>query len=430
MFMRIRMVGLLCGALLGVARHVSAQVTEPPTPSAAATRAEPATSPEASQGEPSEIEIGAVPLAGGDTDVGVGVGFLGSIVRAAPRERVPYEWRLESGAFVSFKSGADESLEIPYFQGYLAFTEPRLWEGRLRVDLRLEHVSEANLRYFGIGNASVRPKGDDAERDLHARIRPTLWARGRLQLPHATFVGLGAALSQNWMRVGANSKLAFDLANGSPELRGWLRGTQDHGVLLLEGSLGLDTRDNDISPQAGQFHRLTLRVSPAAGANFPHAYQQLNAAVAFYRPILSERLVGVAWSTFDALLGAPPFYELARFDETFAIGGNQGVRGVPGQRYYGKVKAMGSAELRTRITSFQAFHDRWSIGLATFADTGRLWTDFRSRPELDGSGLGLKYGLGAGIRLQQGSAFVVRADVAWSPDARPVGAYVLAGHAH
>jgi hypothetical protein len=32
-----------------------------------------------------------------------------------------------------------------------------------------------------------------------------------------------------------------------------------------------------------------------------------------------------------------------------------------------------------------------------------------------------------GLRLQQGQAFVVRADLALSPDARPLGAYVTAG---
>jgi len=48
------------------------------------------------------------------------------------------------------------------------------------------------------------------------------------------------------------------------------------------------------------------------------------------------------------------------------------------------------------------------------------------RPEIDGTGLALHHGIGAGVRLQQGQAFVVRADVAWSPDVRPVGAYIVA----
>jgi hypothetical protein len=64
-----------------------------------------------------------------------------------------------------------------------------------------------------------------------------------------------------------------------------------------------------------------------------------------------------------------------------------------------------------------------------FTDFGRLWAGTTSHPELDGSGLGLKYGLGGGLRLQDGKTFVIRADVAWSPEARPVGAYLTAGHA-
>jgi hemolysin activation/secretion protein len=62
-----------------------------------------------------------------------------------------------------------------------------------------------------------------------------------------------------------------------------------------------------------------------------------------------------------------------------------------------------------------------------FFDAGRLWSDFHANEKLDGKGLGLKLGVGGGLRLQQGQAFVVRTDVAWSPDARPIGAYVTAG---
>jgi hypothetical protein len=51
-----------------------------------------------------------------------------------------------------------------------------------------------------------------------------------------------------------------------------------------------------------------------------------------------------------------------------------------------------------------------------------------AQPELDGEGLGLKYGLGGGLRLLGGKTFVLRVDVAWSPDARPISAYLAAGH--
>jgi hypothetical protein len=69
------------------------------------------------------------------------------------------------------------------------------------------------------------------------------------------------------------------------------------------------------------------------------------------------------------------------------------------------------------------------FGVVAFFDAGRVWADTAPHPELDGTGLGLKYGTGGGVRLQSGKAFVLRGDVAWSPDARPLGGYFAVGQA-
>jgi hypothetical protein len=67
------------------------------------------------------------------------------------------------------------------------------------------------------------------------------------------------------------------------------------------------------------------------------------------------------------------------------------------------------------------------FAIAAFADTGRVFSTYSSQPELDGTSIGLKVGLGGGLRLLAGQSFVLRGDVAWSPDARPIGAYLNAG---
>jgi len=103
------------------------------------------------------------------------------------------------------------------------------------------------------------------------------------------------------------------------------------------------------------------------------------------------------------------------------------VRGIPGQRYYGKVKLFSNVELRSHLLDFSWWGKPYILSGALFADFGRLWSELGSHPELDGSGIGLKYGLGGGARIQQGKTFVVRVDVAWSPDSRPIGAYLTAG---
>jgi hemolysin activation/secretion protein len=129
----------------------------------------------------------------------------------------------------------------------------------------------------------------------------------------------------------------------------------------------------------------------------------------------------------DYEFGNVPFYELARFDDTFALGGTTGVRGVPAERYYGKVKAFGNVELRAELFTFHALGKPVIFGLVPFFDAGRLWADTTAQPQLDGRTLGLKYGTGGGIRLQSGASFVIRADVAWSPDATPISGYFSAG---
>ena len=215
---------------------------------------------------------------------------------------------------------------------------------------------------------------------------------------------------------------------GAPAVRELLGTATRHGVLLAENALIYDTRDSEIAPEQGQYHHLKIRYSPAIGAHLPYEYGQANATFRFYLPF-TARLGLALRAVGDWQFGDVPFYELARYEDTFAFGGVNGVRGIPGQRYYGRIKLFSNVELRARLLDFTVFRKPYALGGALFTDFGRLWTDFRSHPELDGSGLGLKYGLGGGVRLQQGKTFVIRVDVAWSPDARPLGAYLTAGHA-
>jgi outer membrane protein assembly factor BamA len=127
------------------------------------------------------------------------------------------------------------------------------------------------------------------------------------------------------------------------------------------------------------------------------------------------------------LFGAAPFYELPRYDDVY-FGGAFGVRGVPSQRFWGKAKILSNLELRSELFSFSFWNKRNIFGLTAFFDSGRVWAGYASHPELDGTGLGLKFGTGAGVRLVAGSSFVLRLDVAYSPDAHPYGIYLTSGH--
>ena len=95
---------------------------------------------------------------------------------------------------------------------------------------------------------------------------------------------------------------------------------------------------------------------------------------------LTARLGLAIRAVGDWQFGDVPFYELARYEDTFAFGGVNGVRGIPGQRYYGRIKLFSNVELRSRLLDFTWFRKPYALGGALFTDFGRLWTDFAVAP--------------------------------------------------
>ena len=203
--------------------------------------------------------------------------------------------------------------------------------------------------------------------------------------------------------------------------------TQTEGAALFRYGLQFDDRDNEVSPHKGMFNELAFNLSPGNVAALPFRYGEASINLRGFVPLFSKRFTLAARVVADVLFGNVPLYELSRAVDTYAIGGSNGVRGVPAQRYYGKVKVFGNVEVRARLFDIHVLGKPFTIGAAGFFDGGRVWADTSPHPELDGTALGLKYGVGGGVRLMASTAFVLRADIAWSPDATPIGGYVIAG---
>lgn len=376
---------------------------------------------------PEHNELAVVPVAGGDTDIGFGAGFFGSLTRLAPGAR-PFVWRVEAGGFISFKSRPDQPLDVPYQDVYMLATVPGLFGGRGRLELRPSYTHETNLRYHGLGNGSVAIEPLDPARDYYTRTHPAVISRLRLRMFGPLDALAGVTFVYNQIDYQPGSTLARDVASPDPVVRDLLHVERSFGLPLLETGLVLDARDDEIAPSRGQYHTAKVRVSPG-GLGAPYHYAQLSVIGRFYVPIVPRRLTAALRLVGDGLFGDVPFYELGRYaEDTSAVGGPNGVRGVPSDRYLGKVKAFGNLELRWTAAHVQVLGSRYGLGAVAFCDAGRVWARTSATPELDGTGPGLKYGLGGGLRIEKGSTFVVRGDVAWSPDARPVGGYFLAGH--
>ncbi|HEX3597112.1 MAG TPA: BamA/TamA family outer membrane protein [Polyangiaceae bacterium] len=373
--------------------------------------------------KPTEFDF--FPLVGGSSDIGIGGGLLGAIAHFAPGQK-QYQWRIEASGIVTYSSGNGLS-HVPYTDVYALLTVPNLGRG-VRLELRPSFTRETTQGYYGMGNASVRSDAlDHGSYYQYGRTHPTIKALVRLPISQGMFIRLANYFTYDTFVVPPDSRLEQDLKSKDPEIRKLVANANSHAVDFFEYGFVYDTRDDETAPKKGMYHEATVRYSPGGTSFFPYRYEQLDATARFYLTVAGDRITLAGRVVGDLLLDHPPFYELARFEDTFALGGSKGVRGVPGQRYYGKVKVFGNLEARYRLFSFHMLGKLLRFGVATFFDAGRLWADTSSHPELDGTSFGLKFGAGGGLRLQQDKTFVVRLDLAWSPDARPIGGYFGVG---
>jgi outer membrane protein assembly factor BamA len=376
--------------------------------------------------DPDRYEWSVVPAFSADSDRGYGFGVLGVLARFKPGYD-PYRWRGRALIYMTVKPSPDGGAELPYHDYILNMDLPGLSQGRLRLNLTLSFGRFTTSGYYGFGNAA--PAREDPGRyHQYDRIFPQVRVQARMKLlPRLSFLS-GLAVTYNRINLYEGSQLEEDIASKDAAIRELLRGVDDHGLAELTVGWVYDTRDHEYVPSSGMFHDITWRFVPGTttvGGEL--AYGGLNLTTRFYLTLIRDRLIAAFRLLADLMVGQPPFYELAwigGIEYTTAIGGVYAVRGVPVHRYHGKVKVLGNFELRARFWRFTLFGQRFRLGAAGFFDAGRVWTEILGNRGFDGGGLGLKYGVGGGPRLQWGETFVIRADVAWSPDAVPIGFYL------
>lgn len=174
-----------------------------------------------------------------------------------------------------------------------------------------------------------------------------------------------------------------------------------------------------------------MRSSPGVQQGLHYAAFTLNTA--WYKPFVGEYLSFAIRGVADVIVGDAPFYELTRFgalQPRDGPGGGWSLRGVPRQRYSGKVKLIQNMELRSLFWRFNVGKSRFVVGAVAFLDAARIWADLRST-ELAGinvDGGTFKVGTGGGLRVRWGETLVIRFDGAYSPTEHTPGFYVDIGH--
>ena len=410
--------------------------------------------------DPERLEVGGLPALNYDSDRGLGLGAVVNLARFDPAYE-PYRWRLRLVLYATLKQAPGGGTEIGVHDDQIKLDLPGLAGGWLRLRSIVGFRRFTTSGYYGLGNASraetpweeidpdLDPDGYRVARRFHQydRIYPygrfygsfALWddsapaRRRRLD----GFAGFGFAynivnLYQDSL-LEQQARLAQDSSEDGQTLARLLHGTDDHALLQLTAGLLWDSRDHEYVPTRGTFVELSVRGSPGVEDDLYFAGMTLNAR--HFWPLYGEHLVLASRALGDLLFGNPPVYELAHFgsfDQADGPGGGWSVRGVPRYRFHGKVKMIGNLELRGRFLPFQIGNNQFHLGANLFLDAGRVWADYRDAAlggaALDGELVDFAVGAGAGLRLQWGETFVIRADPAWSPTERTFGFYIDIGH--
>jgi hypothetical protein len=366
-----------------------------------------------------------LPYVAGSTDDGISFGAF--MILADEREEFdPYRYQLRMAAMASVSEGSNKKLEWPKQEHriYLDMRSIGSAPWNLEAEFSFRHWS--TLGYYGIGNAteSKRPIGLDekyAERYFEQR-RDEVYGYAFATRP----------LVGGWrLKIGGLIRAVFpDPYDGSLISRDADSGRVGGGFslhrhALIQLALGLiwDGRDKQLQPTEGGFVELCLRASPGGLTGESFLFGGLTIDARIYQYLGIRRLIFAARFLGDLIVGDPPFYELTSagaFERVWMFGGWNGVRGIPEGRFHGRTKIMATTELRGQFVEFRLFKQDFQLGGVLFADAGRLWGGPGTSREQDGEGLGLKWGAGIGLRIRYKRSTLLKADLAYSPEALEV----------
>jgi len=382
------------------------------------------------------LEWAGFPLLGGSTDIGVQLGAVATLTLVAPRIQ-PYAWRVDGIASLSVKSGPRGTEVVQQSHG-MRWDLPVGGGGRIRLIPAIYYDKTINAGYFGLGNAApVITNADGAVGDRYQFRHEEFGTRVLARTPISGALGVMYGWQFRYVnpKPYAFSALAIDASTRLPDGRPKIYGMQPTMISTLNGGLLHDTRNDEVFPKHGVYNIAAVRASTALPSSSNMQWLGFNVTLQGYTTlpgniVLAGRLMG------DAMTGNVPFYDLSQggaFELTDMPGGGDSIRGVPNGRYSGLLKALANIELRRMNGSVQLFGSTFQIGTTAFIDTGRIWSDYSFRNPQDGSGIGLKYGVGGGPIVIWDTAAVFRIDVAYSPDATaanpgfPIGVYVNNG---
>ena len=381
------------------------------------------------QGAIPDWSLSAVPKITLDADNGIGLGVRVTWFWYRFGQR-PYKTAVSFQVWATSKLVQHHTLKVDALD---AFGWP------VRILAEVGYFQSLSQNFCGFGNAvrcdedEVRAAADAAgldgpDRAIFVRryyqlrfMRPYAKASGRWRLtalPHRfeVFAGWRGAVyipgdvidedGDGWPDLVPypGSKYAQVYPGGEPGL-----------ASVLQLGMILDGRDSEPVPTRGYRIEASVRgATPLWLSSWMYGGANVTASV--YAPMLGPRLVAATRVVGDVQIGDPPLQEMVRVGGTedyLAFGGAQMGRGIRVQRYAGRVKALLQHELRYALGSLELLNQRLAFGVAGFVDAGMVAESLRSVPAESPLA---HVGVGLSLRTVWNRNFVMRIDVAVSPD--------------
>ncbi len=379
-------------------------------------------------------EPAAFPIIGGNSDIGFEFGGVGTLSYFADGVK-PYRWNMDLILDASIKQGPSGP-EIAQTNFLWQIDAPDVLGPGRRLNPEVAYSRTINYGYFGLGDASsgVTPAGNLNPFRYHEWIDTVAQVRSSLRV---ALVGpISALFAAQYLFVAPSiyqySLLASDAAGtgGSPRIYA----TTANSLPSLAAGFLYDSRDDEVFPTRGMLHEVGVRGELGFPLDNEVRYVEAGTILRGYVPL--GPIVAAARFVANFQFGNVPFFDLFQagpFDQKEMLGGSAGIRGVPVGRYLGPIKMLGNIELRAMVFQFTVLRQTFTLGADAFFDTGRVWSDYTFHSPLDGTGAGLKYGVGGGLYVLWGQAAMLRVEAGYSPDAvsenpsLPLGIYVNDG---
>lgn len=338
----------------------------------------------------------------------------------------------------------EDGFNVPTRNAIVFLDVPEWRQPNWRMLIALANFDDRDTGYRGIGTRQIAGglRGESPYR-WHRRVAGFKWRQRWMGEP-ASKVGyldgyFGSEFGWNNVEAPLGSQLALDQQEIDAAVEPWARAIKeqigpfgDHAEVILNGGLLYDHRDHEFTPTRGGFHEGSLRVGKA---NSEAGWYSIFLETAWFRSVFPQRLVLAGRVVLDHAVGDVPLYrrpEMGGLIPSLGASGAEGIRGIPSYWEVGKTKLVSNLEARFRFWDHRVAGQNLSWRVVGFGDAGRAWTDVRNRRldslNLDGNWYQFLVGIGAGLRLRWGQAFVLRIDNAWSPSTGTRGVYFGTDH--